>query len=1113
MIRILKVLPIFLVLATTTHAQKSIEANLATFAAQTGATTTIDKATNGISFMRFPAGKGIKLSGKNAQERALNFMGQHNNLFAVGKLDLNEYQVKESTRDKFGLEHVTLQQFVNGVPVFDGVVKLHFNKNNELAVLNGNNIRIEKLKLTPAISQNEAASVAINYVETQRLAKGKVGSNAPLRVNKNTLYIFQKGLAQGYNGAKHLVYEVEIRNDADVREFLYIDAHTSELVEQFTGIHAALNRKLYTYPPGSTTSTTPTLTWSEGDPFPGGMGSWQQSEIVSAGHIYHLMQNAFGRDSYDGSGASMITTHNNPDIDCPNANWNGASANYCDNIAADDVVAHEWGHAYTEYTSGLIYAWQAGALNEAYSDIWGETVDLLNNYFDVAEGTDLRDPNGTDNPAMSVSSRWRMGEKASADTTSDASLRDMYNPNSLGYPGRVLDPNYWCKESDAGGVHINSSVLNHSYALLVDGGIYNGQTINGIGLTKAAHIYWYAQANFMNRTTDFAAQADILEASAQALIDLGTELPKLSVLPGDAGGSGQFLTHNDLLELQKVLLAVELRSENTCGFATILQPVDPLCEGASPSLALFSEDFETGLGSFTTSVQTASTSWVTRNWEQVPAPGGRSGNVAFGVDYAGGDCASSNQQGIIRLESPLINIPAGTAGNLHLVFDHYLSTEQGWDGGNIKYSLNGGTTWTLLPASAFTANPYNGTLISSSVGSNNPLQGQAAFTGTDAGSVGGSWGQSQINLSSIGLVAGGNIKLRWEMGTDCAYGYDGWYIDNVRVYTCSVTPAVHFASDGSEINEGAATIASGCSKYVDKVVTVQIDKAPSQPVQVTFTLAGSTAKEGATSDFTISPASVTLDAVNLTQNVTVRVYDDAYIEGEETVNLGYTLNTNGGDGYAGSEYQTYALTIVDNDLAPGNYTEELLSANFDNGPRGWRVINGGTYNNTWTISAYSNAGLDGFSNPFFFSQGGASTSFTKNEVLISPSINTAGKKNLVLEFSQDWYPISGGTLDQGIVSVWDGSAWQVLLTQSEGAVKGDILSNDPDVQLLAIPDAYANLDMKIKFQYVAGNNGWWAIDNVKVKSSNSTTILTSTNSAVGSSNWCINGENKKSYCS
>lgn len=32
----------------------------------------------------------------------------------------------------------------------------------------------------------------------------------------------------------------------------------------------------------------------------------------------------------------------------------------------------------TPYTRRLIYAWQPGALNEAYSDIWGETVNHIN---------------------------------------------------------------------------------------------------------------------------------------------------------------------------------------------------------------------------------------------------------------------------------------------------------------------------------------------------------------------------------------------------------------------------------------------------------------------------------------------------------------------------------------------------------------------------------------------------------------------------------------------------------------------------------------------------------------------------------------------------------------
>ena len=67
-----------------------------------------------------------------------------------------------------------------------------------------------------------------------------------------------------------------------------------------------------------------------------------------------------------------------PTNDCPNAYWDGQATKYCNGVTSDDVVAHEWTHAVTEYTSDLIYQWQPGALNEAYSDIFGETIDLIN---------------------------------------------------------------------------------------------------------------------------------------------------------------------------------------------------------------------------------------------------------------------------------------------------------------------------------------------------------------------------------------------------------------------------------------------------------------------------------------------------------------------------------------------------------------------------------------------------------------------------------------------------------------------------------------------------------------------------------------------------------------
>jgi hypothetical protein len=102
-----------------------------------------------------------------------------------------------------------------------------------------------------------------------------------------------------------------------------------------------------------------------------------KSVVYVADETHNLIANLTGAAwrSYDGADAPMRTVNNDPNIACPNANWNGATTNYCSDVTGDDTVAHEWGHAYSEYSHGLIYAWQPGALNESHSDIWGEIVD------------------------------------------------------------------------------------------------------------------------------------------------------------------------------------------------------------------------------------------------------------------------------------------------------------------------------------------------------------------------------------------------------------------------------------------------------------------------------------------------------------------------------------------------------------------------------------------------------------------------------------------------------------------------------------------------------------------------------------------------------------------
>ena len=153
-------------------------------------------------------------------------------------------------------------------------------------------------------------------------------------------------------------------------------------------------------------------------------------------------------------------------LNCPNATWNGHYASFCTGYATHDVTVHEWGHAYSEATHGLLYRWQSGALNESYADIWGESLDINQTLPMVPAENDNAPLRAVgDCPAPATSVRWRQGENLP-----NGALRDLWNPNCFDDPGKVSDTQYHCFASDGGGVHTNSGVPNHAYSLLVDGG-------------------------------------------------------------------------------------------------------------------------------------------------------------------------------------------------------------------------------------------------------------------------------------------------------------------------------------------------------------------------------------------------------------------------------------------------------------------------------------------------------------------------------------------------------------------------------------------------------------------------------------------------------------------
>ena len=127
-------------------------------------------------------------------------------------------------------------------------------------------------------------------------------------------------------------------------------------------------------------------------------------------------------------------------------------------------------------------------------------------------------------------------------------------------------------------------------------------------------------------------------------------------------------------------------------------------------------------------------------------------------------------------------LPNNASHYTTLSFWHRFDTEDGWDGGVVEISTNGGTSWTDL-GSKMISGKYNGSM---GTGSNNPIGGRSAFTGRI-----GPFMKTTINLSSY---AGQTIKIRFRFASDdnTAPTGGGWFVDDVVLYT---EPAVYIKSN------------------------------------------------------------------------------------------------------------------------------------------------------------------------------------------------------------------------------------------------------------------------------------------------------------------------------
>jgi len=187
--------------------------------------------------------------------------------------------------------------------------------------------------------------------------------------------------------------------------------------------------------------------------------------------------------------------------------------------------------------------------------------------------------------------------------------------------------------------------------------------------------------------------------------------------------------------------------------------------GAEIQTDRYATDFETDDGGFTQTGSHNLWAWgVPTSGPGAAHSGTKLWGTVLGDDYV--DYANE------RLDSPWITVPSTSGAKLS--FWHWFSTESYYDGGNIKWSVDG-SNWYVLGSYQ---DPYNYYALSTE---NYGCPGQPGFSGSSGG-----WNHVIMDLS---VIPSPTFKIRFHFGSDSSFSsYPGWYVDDIRIYTLSVDP-------------------------------------------------------------------------------------------------------------------------------------------------------------------------------------------------------------------------------------------------------------------------------------------------------------------------------------
>ncbi|MGH7491667.1 MAG: M4 family metallopeptidase [bacterium] len=476
----------------------------------------------------------------------------------------NQLQAFHSSQNELGGHHRYLQHY-KGIPIIGAEYILH-EKNGAVWLANGQLVHGLQMDVMPALGEHAALQAALRHIGAAAYMWQDQANEAFLqreRGDANATF-YPRGELKLTSGKADLsaenmklVYRFDIYAANPVgRYYVDVDAKTGEIVNQITRIHdadiAGSGASLYNGTVAMTVDQVSgssyrlqengntvrgadirTFNMNNGTSYTAATnftstsanGPWDGAGVsahwgAEATYDYYFVEH--GRNSLNNAGFTLLSyVHANlVGMGYPNnvnAFWDGSRMTYGDGDGVNyfplvclDVVGHELSHGVTEFSSNLIYQNQSGALNESFSDIFGNAVE----FFKENQGVESGLPVDT----------WRVGEDMSA---SGQGIRNMRNPNQFSDPDTYQGTFWYTGTGDNGGVHINSGVQNFWFYLLVEGGsgtndVGYAYNVTGLGLTKAAQIAYANNNSFLTSNSNYDAARNGAIAAAQGLFGAGS---------------------------------------------------------------------------------------------------------------------------------------------------------------------------------------------------------------------------------------------------------------------------------------------------------------------------------------------------------------------------------------------------------------------------------------------------------------------------------------------------------------------------------------------------------------------------------------------------------------